>query len=242
MESKKSEWFETWFDSPFYHLLYKNRDEVEAHKFLDLLIDKLEIQKGARILDLACGRGRFARYLGSKHFEVLGTDLSPNNISYAKNFERDNLYFQVHDMRQSVEGRKFDYVLNLFTSFGYFSTDNEDMDVLRGVKQNIEDKGTFIIDYINGEKAIEELQENEIRDIDNMRFDIARWVDNGRIYKKIKVNDLEFTEEVKLLNLNKFEEYAAQTGFKIKEVYGNYQLQPYESNYSERMIISLIPS
>jgi len=91
-------------------------------------------------------------------------------------------------------------------------------------------------------EAIEELKETEIREIDDMRFNISRWVDNERIYKNIKVNDLEYTEEVKLLNLNKFEEYAAQTGFIIEEVYGNYQLEPFEDNNSERMIISLIPS
>ena len=57
MSSQKSEWFTTWFDSPFYHLLYKNHDDNEAQEFLDALIVTLKLEKGRRVLDLGCGYG-----------------------------------------------------------------------------------------------------------------------------------------------------------------------------------------
>jgi hypothetical protein len=50
------EWFKNWFDSPYYHLLYSNRDAIEAQKFIDQLLDFLQPSANARMLDLACGR------------------------------------------------------------------------------------------------------------------------------------------------------------------------------------------
>ncbi|MBL4657744.1 MAG: class I SAM-dependent methyltransferase [Flavobacteriales bacterium] len=237
MDRRKDEWFATWFDSPLYHILYKQHNENEAKKFLDLLIDCLPIHAGAKILDLGCGRGRFAKYLGSKNFDVLGIDLSQNSIDYAKQFEQGNLHFEVHDMRDTLHPRKFHYVLNLFTSFGYFSTADEDRAVLRAVRKSLSVDGSLIIDFINGDKVREKLVKEEVAQIDGQDFFISRWIENEKIYKKIVVNGDEFREEVKLLSLEQFNEYAAETGFSISEVYGDYQLNPYQQVDSDRLIM-----
>ncbi|MFB6258319.1 MAG: cyclopropane-fatty-acyl-phospholipid synthase family protein, partial [Flavobacteriales bacterium] len=68
-------WYETWFDSPYYHILYKDRDEEEAAFFVDRLMERLRAEKGDRILDLACGKGRHAVQLHRKGFDVTGVDL-----------------------------------------------------------------------------------------------------------------------------------------------------------------------
>ena len=59
-------WFESWFDSKYYHILYQNRDDNEAKYFIDNLLDAFHFKKGARLLDLACGKGRHSIYLNSK--------------------------------------------------------------------------------------------------------------------------------------------------------------------------------
>lgn len=239
VSNNKDEWFSTWFDSPLYHILYKNRNEEEAHQFLDLLIDQLNVPNGASILDLGCGRGRFAKYLGSKGFDVLGVDLSKNSIAYAKNFEHSQLHFKVHDMREPFKGRKFDYVLNLFTSFGYFSTADEELAVLKSVRNCLSKNGVLLIDFINGEKAKQNLiKENRIT-IDNVNFHISRWIENETIYKRIKVNGQQFREEVKLLSLEDFKRYADKTGFKVTQVFGNYKLKPFNKLDSDRLILVL---
>jgi len=241
MSSEKSEWFTTWFNSPFYHQLYKNRDDNEAHEFLNVLIKCLSLEPGARVLDLGCGRGRYAKYLSSKGFDVVGIDLSPNSIEYARKFEHIGLNFQVHDMREPLVGEKFDYVFNLFTSFGYFSSDEEDKAVFKSVLDVMRRDGLLVIDYMNCEKAIHGLKSEESLVIDDVRFDIARWVENGKIHKKISVQEQQFKEEVKVLDLEHFREYAKATGFTLDEVYGNYQLQRFQNTDSDRMIMIFRP-
>ena len=59
----EKEWFEEWFDSPYYHMLYKNRDSKEAENFLNNLISGLPMQPGSKVLDVACGKGRHSIFL-----------------------------------------------------------------------------------------------------------------------------------------------------------------------------------
>ncbi|MGZ4035978.1 MAG: class I SAM-dependent methyltransferase, partial [Bacteroidia bacterium] len=99
-EVKCDKWFEGWFDSPYYHLLYKNRDYSEAELFIDNLLSFLKPEQGARFLDIGCGKGRHSIYLNKKGFDVTGIDLAENSISCAKQSENEHLHFYVHDMRK----------------------------------------------------------------------------------------------------------------------------------------------
>ncbi|MGZ4037453.1 MAG: SAM-dependent methyltransferase, partial [Bacteroidia bacterium] len=122
---EKAEWFKDWFNSPYYHVLYKNRDQSEAAAFIDKLSGHLELNAGHLIWDLACGKGRHSTYLNKKGFNVTGTDLSENNIQKASVNANDRLEFYVHDMRTLFRVNYFTHVLNLFTSIGYFGNVND---------------------------------------------------------------------------------------------------------------------
>ncbi len=111
-------WFENWFDSPYYHVLYKHRDFSEAELFIDKLIKYFNPNSNSRFLDLGCGKGRHSIYLNKKGYNAVGIDLSEENIAGASQFENENLKFCVEDMRNMDRTNQFDYVLNLFTSFG----------------------------------------------------------------------------------------------------------------------------
>ena len=113
-----AEWFASWFDSPHYHQLYAHRDEAEAARFVDALVARVRRREGARALDLGCGARRHAWRPASKGFMVTGIDLSANSIAEAKKTERPYLRFRRQDMRVPFGNRRFDYVFNLFTSFG----------------------------------------------------------------------------------------------------------------------------
>ena len=119
-------WFAHWFDSPYYHLLYKNRDNEEAQVFINKLVSHFKIPKKSKILDIACGKGRHATYFNKKGMDVMGVDLSHNSINSAKKAENATLKFAVHDMRKVFQKNRFDIVTNLFTSFGYFEKDEEE--------------------------------------------------------------------------------------------------------------------
>src|SRR4051812_7062245 len=142
-------WYKDWFDSPFYHKLYFERDEKEAKDFIHKLIHFLEPATGSRILDVACGRGRHSRILAAMDFDVTGIDLSFGSINYAKQFEQENLHFYQHDMRYLFRINYFDLAFNFFTSFGYFSTRREHDDAMRTIAAGLRPGGLFVIDYLN---------------------------------------------------------------------------------------------
>ena len=75
------EWFKDWFNTSYYHTLYKHRDESEAHRFIDHLCAYLKVKKGSKILDLACGKGRHALHLAKKGYQTTGVDLSEESIN-----------------------------------------------------------------------------------------------------------------------------------------------------------------
>lgn len=239
--SEKSEWFEEWFNTPFYHILYKNRNEKEAELFVSNLINKLSVRKGAHILDLACGKGRHSVYLNKHGFNVTGADLSINSIAEAKKHENDTLRFVVHDMRESIPKLKVEYIFNLFTSFGYFDNQDDNLQVLKACHEMLEEKGILVIDFLNLNKAIANLVPKEDKHIDGIDFHIEKKYDGKHIYKTISFGDLgqtySYTERVQGLTKSDFENLLRKAGYDITGYYGNFLLEEYDEASSDRLII-----
>lgn len=235
------EWFFEWFDSPYYHMLYKHRDENEAEFFLNNLVNKLHILPNMKIIDLACGKGRHAIYLNKKGFDVTGVDLSASSIQIAQQSKNERLRFYIQDLRHLNMDDKFDIALNLFTSFGYFQSNEDDVNALLNIHQLMNDNGVLLIDFLNKERVLQNLIKQEDIQVENIRFSISRWFDEKFLYKKISFADgpmnFDFTEKVQLLDLNKFTQLLNETGFEITETLGNYSLMPYSEKDSERLII-----
>ena len=136
MTQETTQWFASWFDSPYYHILYKDRGYDEAQLFMDNLTQYLNLPEQATIMDLACGKGRHSVYLNTLGYNVTWLDLSENSINYAKQFENDSLNFNVHDMSLPYTSQ-FDAVLNLFTSFGYFEQESDNLETIKAIKSNL---------------------------------------------------------------------------------------------------------
>lgn len=119
MEHNK--WYEEWFNTKYYHILYRHRDETEAYAFISKLLNYVHLPKNSVVWDNACGKGRHSYWLSQMGYKVIGTDLSISNINFANShYKNPNLSFFVHDMRREFYVKYFDLVLNLFTSMGYF--------------------------------------------------------------------------------------------------------------------------
>jgi SAM-dependent methyltransferase len=240
-------WFANWFDSNYYHLLYDNRNEAEAAGFINALLAHLQPVEGSRILDLACGKGRHSQYLAQKGFDVTGLDLSVQSITAARKMECDNLSFFTHDMRRPYSAGYFDYVFSFFTSFGYFETEREDQAVFDSVAKNLRKNGVFVLDFMNAEKVIRTLVptgEKTGRDAETkekVHFTWQKRVENGFIYKKIDfktaTQQFSFEERVRAFTLTDLQILAEKAGFKILNVFGNYELAAYDAHDSDRMIV-----
>jgi len=234
-------WFANWFDSPYYHTLYKNRDEREAQVFIDKLIDYLQIPKESKLIDIACGKGRHAKYFNQKGMDVVGVDLSPNSINTAKKDENKNLQFSVHDMRENYQKNTFDIVTNLFTSFGYFKDNKDEQKAINAMASNLKKEGLLIIDFMNAKKVITNLVLNEQKTIDGIQFDITKKVKDGYILKDIRITDekeeQQFQEKVKAITLADYSEFITNAGLKIIDIFGNYKLDNFDEEISDRLIL-----
>ena len=233
-------WFASWFDSPYYHILYKDRNYREAQHFMDNLTHYLNLPEKAKVLDLACGKGRHSIYLNQLGFNVIGADLSERSIAEASKNTNDSLHFQVHDMRDSFE-EKFDAIFNLFTSFGYFESDDDNLTTLKAMKDSLTDYGFAVIDFMNVNQVINTLVPEEIKSVDNIEFHLKRYVQDGHIYKEIDFEDqgkkYHFTEKVKALTLQDFQEMMDEAGIFLLDVFGDYKLKKFHKNDSERLIM-----
>lgn len=231
-----AQWFESWFDSAYYHILYEHRDETEAQAFLSRLLERVHLPVPSTILDLACGKGRHSRYLNTCGHDVTGVDLSPENIRYCKQFENERLHFYEHDMRNVIRVRYFDAVFNLFTSFGYFERKTENEKVIRAIASSLKTAGYFIIDFLNVNYAIHHLRASETIQRGEKQFDIKKSIENDKIVKKINVDGHTFSEEVRLIYYEDFQQYFAHTGLTVLNVYGDYQLGEFNPETSQRLI------
>ena len=240
---KTKEWFGEWFDSPYYHILYKNRDNEEAKNFIDNLIKYFQFSASDLIQDLACGKGRHAIYLNKKGFDVVGLDLSVKNIRFAKKFENERLKFYVHDMRFPWSGPQSDYILNLFTSFGYFETKGQNQQSIDAIAKGLKKNGLLLIDFLNPFTVINDLVPEETKSVNGIDFHIRKFVKGEYIVKDITFEDngekYHFQERVKAIRRVRFLEYFRNAGLDVVDLFGDYDLKPYIAEKSERMIFVL---
>lgn len=237
---EKKDWFSSWFDTPYYHILYKDRNDEEAQLFMRNITSFLSLKKRAHILDLPCGKGRHSIFLNSLGYKVTGGDLSENSINFAKNFENENLKFITQDMRKSFDFQ-FDAVFNLFTSFGYFEKETDDILVLQNMKKSLKKNGVLVLDFLNVELAKKKLIKEETKSIDGVNFTIFKEIVNGFIVKHIRFNDqgksYHFTEYVKYIDLEKFQDYFFKANLKLKHTFGDYNLNSFNKEISDRLIL-----
>jgi SAM-dependent methyltransferase len=240
--SDTGEWFDEWFNSPYYHILYKHRDDSEAQMLIDNLSDFLPISPADKILDLACGKGRHAIYLNQKGFDVIGVDLAEENIRYAQKFANERLQFFRHDKRRVFRKEYFSVLLNLFTSFGYFETDIENVQTLQAAADNLKKGGHMVIDFMNTPKVISHLKALEYKNIDGICFEIRKRIDNRFIIKDIRFSDntgsFHFQERLMAITQTDFMRYFQAANLQLLHTFGDYKLTPYAPD-SDRMIFIL---
>ncbi|NRT12594.1 bifunctional 2-polyprenyl-6-hydroxyphenol methylase/3-demethylubiquinol 3-O-methyltransferase UbiG [Flavobacterium sp. 14A] len=239
-DQPKQTWFSSWFDTPYYHILYKDRNYREAQVFMDNLTHYLNLPEKANVLDLACGKGRHSIYLNQLGFNVLGADLSENSIEEASKNTNDSLHFKVHDMRQPFE-EKYDAIFNLFTSFGYFENEEDNLTTLKAIKESLSEYGFAVIDFMNVTQVLNTLVPEETKTVDGIDFQLKRYLKDGHIYKDIifsdKGQDFHYTEKVKALTLQDFETMMEEAGIYLLDIFGDYKLKKFYKNESERLIM-----
>lgn len=245
MQSSKfnsPQWYEKSFGSD-YLTLYSHRDEKEAVKDISNIVNLLALQPNMRILDLACGTGRHLSVLKNLGFgHLTGLDLSSALLEVAKSNINASVELVYADMRRIPYADHFDVILSLFTSFGYFWRDAENIEVLAGVIKALNDGGIFLIDYVNRDYVIDTLVPYDEKVIDDLRVVNERVIVGDRVEKKSTVTDPQdnvktFEESVRLYSLDDMERMLRSVGFGTVKNYGNLDGDSFDKRKSKRLIM-----
>lgn len=237
-----------WYEESFgedYLIIYKHRDVQGARREVRQLIEWLEIPKGSNVFDLCCGMGRHAMALADAGFNVTGLDLSEVLLAEAKERDHEGKIEWLHgDMRNvPYEDERFDAVVNLFTSFGYFSEDEENKRVIHEIARLLKPSGRFLIDYINPEYVREHLVPHSVKKHENMQILEKRSITNQEVRKQIHIEEegkpvRRYEERVKLYSREQMEQWCKESGLRIEKVYGDYEPQSvFDPKKSPRMIL-----
>ncbi|PCJ59808.1 MAG: hypothetical protein COA73_08795 [Candidatus Hydrogenedentota bacterium] len=223
-----SDWFHQSFDA-LYPIIYAHRT-VEAAKQESLFsIQETQLQPNDRVLDLCCGSGRHVAHLVNASSHVVGLDYSPHLLEIARQSLSDKASFLRADMRHQPFQGTFDVVMNYFTSFGYFQTEEENRQVVDNVCQALKPDGRFFIDYMNKNHAMDNLVKETRRIVEEFEILETRWIDEKkqRINKETVVlrDGKEINRSGESVQLYTQEEFTALLSggcLAINAMYGNY--------------------
>jgi SAM-dependent methyltransferase len=242
-DNRNDEWFAEWFDTPWYHVLYGNRSDEEAEAFINRLYAALtkQLNQSPSVLDLACGAGRHSRVFNALGCQVTGFDLSEKSIRQAREIGPASIRYVQGDMRRMQFASRFDLVVNLFTSFGYFDSITDNLAVLSGVHAHLQPGGLFVLAFFNAPYVIERLVANETVVRGGIAFDISRYATDTHIVKEIRFEadnrSHVFVERVQALSPQHLETMLTQQSFALKTTYGDYNLSTFAPQHSPRVII-----
>lgn len=262
-DSNETAWYERWFDTEAYELVYRDRDESDAAPLIDLVEELASPRPGARILDVACGRGRHARLLARRGYRVTGIDLSGRALDVARRRaaeENLDVEFRQGDMRDPIGTSEYDGAVNLFTSFGYFETDEEHRRALERIADALVPGGWFVQDFLNPPHVHAHLVRRDARVENGVRIEQRRWITGERLNKEIELTRQEdpkraettkepesgmdgapdshtFHESVRLLTLEDFRRLYREAGLVLCETRGSYGGEPYDADRSPRLIL-----
>jgi SAM-dependent methyltransferase len=154
----------------------------------------------------------------------------------------NRLHFKVADMRENYGEKKFELVLNLFTSFAYFEDWQDNFQALQQIHRSLKDDGLFVLDFLNISSLPRDLDRIEKTEIEGYSFHVRRYIEDAKLEKDISVKapdgqDYSFKESIWALSLMDLQAMFKDVGFEILDTYGSYKLTNFEALESDRLIL-----
>ncbi|MDD5362703.1 MAG: class I SAM-dependent methyltransferase [Ignavibacteria bacterium] len=240
---EKKNWYEKWFSNKYYLELYRHRNEKEARDIINLMQRFVPLPVNSKVLDVCCGAGRHSIELARRGYDVTGIDLSPYLISEAKSglkkSDEKNLKarFFIKDMRNFSFKNRFDIVLNVFSSFGYFEKDAENFKVFENVTSSLKKDGYFIFDFLNESYIKKSLVPYSEDKCEGNTIIQKRKIENGFVYKEIFIGNSKYNERIRLYTLTEIQKALKSVNLKTENIFGDYFGSKFNKLNSKRLII-----
>ncbi len=239
-----AEWYEDWFNTEEYLNVYRHRNEEDAKKLVKLILRNVDLNPGAKVLDMACGAGRHSILFAQEGFHVTAVDLSENLLKVAKCAAEDSgvkVDFVESDLRYYSVSTKFGLIINLFTSFGYFESDEENFVLFNVAYNQLMENGYFVFDYFNPRYIKNNLVPETEEDLGISKVVQQRKIEGNRVVKKITINkngsEKHYHESVRMYEINELKSEFEKTGFTIQKIFGDFHGKEFDLETSPRIII-----
>lgn len=240
--NSRDPWYARAFDAPYLQV-YAHRSTQEAEAATQALLEPLGLA-GKRVLDLACGAGRYSRALARRGVRVLGLDLSRDLLDVAarEGTQAGLLGWVRGDMlRLPLRDGSFDFVLSMFTSFGYMPHADGDRQVLREMRRVTHVTGQLLVDLFNAALVRRSLLGETKRQAGPYEVRERRWLEADTVVKAIELRRKDerhrYREQVRLWEYDALCHALAEAGFRLRQAWGSYSGQPFDASNSPRLIV-----
>jgi SAM-dependent methyltransferase len=244
VESPGQPWYEVAFDGD-YLARYAERSDAAAAREAPFLVRALGAPRGTWILDVCCGGGRHCRGLAAAGYRVVGVDLSPELLRCGGRHGPALCLARGDARSMPLRSGVFAGAVNLFTSFGYFATEAEDLQALNEVARVLTPDGVFVLDFFNLRPTVEALVAHSEKRVGDLhvrewrRYDGAR----RRLEKTVRVEDTtgarparQFTESVRAYSPQELSVLLRQAGLQETARFGDLHGSAFHVQRSPRCV------
>ena len=253
---RRTPWYKSLFERDYYDYFYvggprgilsEEERQRQSDTQTEFIAKALELPEHGRVLDLCCGHGRHSVPLAQRGYRVTGLDLSAYHLRLAKAAARRagvEVEWLHRDMREIPGRRRFDAVINCFTSFGYFETEEDDQRVLAGVARALRPGGRFFIDTMNHDWLMRIFRETDWREgpdggfaLERRRYDIHTGrVNVDMFFITPEGNRRSRFHSLRLYTYTELAAMLARAGLTVRQTWGNFDGIDF-SMQSPRMIV-----
>ena len=249
ISQEKKQWFENEsFWQNFGPVMFDSQRWAEAPGIAESVIKIAGLTKGSSVLDAGCGPGRISVELAAKGLDVTGVDIIQSELDAAldsADAEGVKLDLINCDLRSFKSQKKFDCAINLYTSFGYCDTIEEDFQILKNIADSLRDNGFFILECTSRETAILYFTDGEWFERSGLtvltQFSVegaweglrSKWTIINRDGQRI---EHEFVQ--RLYSAIELKRMMIRAGFNSVEIYGNYDFSPYNEHAKTMVIVA----
>jgi len=240
-------WFDEFFKEDYLQIYLPFLTEERTKTDVDFIAEVLNLPPGSKILDLACGFGRHTIPLAKKGYDMTGLDYTEKFIRMAEeSAQKENLRieFLVGDMRRIPFENHFAGVISYYTSFGFFS-DEENFEVLRGVSKALKEEGKFLLEIMNRDILVKNFQSKDWHRTEDgtLVLEERNWdLKTGKLKNYITILDKKGERkrwfEVRLYTLEELNYLLEKVGLKIIQAYGRKDKTPYSVDSPRTIVLS----